>query len=372
MSDKAYKYRFYPTAEQEQLLAQTFGCVRFVYNHILRWRTDAYYEHKEKINYKIASAKLTQVKKKSEFEWLNDVSCVPLQQCLRNQQSAFKNFFEGRAKYPKFKSKKHKQSAEFTKSAFKFKDSKIYIAKSIDPLDIKWSRKLPSDPSSITISKDCAGRYFVSCKVVEKKETLPINANVVGVDVGIESLLTLSNGKKINNPRHTKKYEKKLAKYQRRLSKKKLGSSNRNKVRIKVARIHAKISDCRSDFLHKTTSKLINDNQVVCIETLKVKNMIKNPKLAKHIADASWGEMFKQLEYKAKEAGRELVAIDQFFPSSKRCNECGFVHDSMPLDVRSWDCPECSTRHNRDHNAAKNIKAVGQIVLAFGESVSLL
>ena len=371
MNKRAYKYRFYPTHEQEKLLAQTFGCTRFIYNTILRWRTDAYYKHQQKIGYKEASAELTKIKRSGEFDWLNDVSSVPLQQSLRHQQAAFKNFFEGRAKYPVFKKKSHRQSCEFTKSAFKYNEGKLYIAKSKDSLNIKWSRSLPSDPSSITISKDCVGRYFVSILCEFEPEKLPINTRRIGIDLGIKSLFVTSNGDAITNPRHTKRHEDRLALLQRRLSKKKLGSKNREKAKLKVAKLHAKISDSRMDYLHKQSRKLVNENQVVCIESLKVKNMMKNPKLSKQIADAGWGMFTQQLTYKAEWAGRELVKIDQFFPSSKRCSNCGYTKDKLSLSERSWKCPECGSRHDRDINAAKNIRAAGQAVLALGENVNL-
>lgn len=367
---RAYRYRFYPDAEQTELLAKTFGCVRFVYNHILRYRTDAYYQAKKKVSYIGANAKLTEIKKRPELAFLNEVSSVPLQQCLRNQQAAFKNFFEGRAKYPVFKSKKHKQKAEFTYRAFSYKNGQLMLAKCKNPLNIEWSRPLPSDPTTVTVSKDQAGRYFVSCLCEFEPTLLPVNDKKVGIDVGIKDLFVTSDGFKSGNPRHTAKYAAKLAKYQRRLAKKKLGGKNRQKAKLKVARIHAKISDCRLDNLHKLSRKLINENQVVCAENLAVKNMIKNPKLAKPIADASWGEFTRQLEYKANWAGRVYVEIDRFFPSSKRCHCCGFVSESMPLDVRSWTCPECETEHDRDVNAACNVKAVGLAVLAFGDNVS--
>lgn len=372
MKHRAYKFRFYPTDEQAKLLAQTFGCVRFVYNTILRWRTDEYYQSKAKIGYIQASAKLTELKKQPEFAFLNDVSCVPTQQALRHQQTAFKNFFGGRAKYPAFKSKKHKQSAEFTKSAFKYKDGNIYIAKNKDPLNIRWSRHLPSAPSAITISKDCAGRYFVSCLCEFENQILPKSDSNIGIDVGIKHLFVTDSGVKIDNPRHTAKYTKKLARAQKRLSRKKLGSANRAKARLKVARIHAKIFDCRLDNLHKLSRKLVNDNQVICVESLRVKNMIKNSKLAKHIADVSWGNFINQLEYKADWAGRTICKIDQFFPSSKRCSNCGYTLNFLALDTRHWDCPQCKTTHDRDVNAAKNILTAGLAGLAFGESVSLV
>ena len=367
---RAYRFRFYPDQQQEKLLVQTFGCVRFVYNSILRYRTDAYDQAQEKIGYTAANAKLTTLKKLPEFAFLNDVSSVPLQQCLRNQQTAFKNFFEGRAKYPVFKSKKHRQSAEFTYRAFTFKNGELKLAKCDNPLNIKWSRALPSAPTTVTVSKDHAGCYFVSCLCEFDPTLLPVTDKKVGIDVGIKDLFVTSDGFKSGNPRYTVKYAAKLAKYQRRLAKKKLGSKNRLKAKCKVARIHAKISDCRLDNLHQLSRRLINENQVICVENLAVKNMVKNPKLAKLIADASWGEFTRQLEYKANWAGRTYVEIDRFFPSSKRCACCGFVKDKLSLDVRSWECPGCGTTHDRDVNAAVNILAVGLTVLAFGENVS--
>jgi putative transposase len=367
---RAYKYRFYPTAEQAELLAQTFGCVRFVYNSILRWRTDAYDERKEKIGYLQANARLTALKKEPEYVWLNEVSCVPLQQSLRHQQTAFANFFAGRAAYPVFKSKRHKQSAEFTASAFKYRDGKLYMAKSKSPLDVCWSRELPSAPSTVTLSRDTAGRYFVSCLCEFEPVSMPITANTVGIDVGLKDVFVTDTGFKTGNPRHTAKYAKRLALQQRGLSKKVKGSKNRAKARLKVARLHAKIADCRMDNLHKLSRKLINENQVVCVESLKVKNMIRNPKLSKAIADAGWSEFVRQLQYKGEWAGRSVVAIDPYFPSSKRCSCCGFTMKKMSLDVRQWVCPECGESHDRDINAARNIKAAGLAVLAHGEPVN--
>lgn len=367
---RAYKYRFYPTPDQVELLAQTFGCVRFVYNSILRWRTDAYYDRQEKIGYPQADKRLTAIKAMPEYSWLANVSAVPLQQAIRHQQNAFSNFFAGRAKYPTFKSKRHKQAATFMNTAFKYKDGCLYMAKSKAPLDVRWSRPLPSVPSSITISKDSAGRYFVSCLCEFEPVSLPITAKTVGIDVGLTDLFVTDTGFKTGNPRHTAKYAKRLALLQRRLSKKKKGSKNRAKARLKVARIHAKIADCRLDNLHKLSRKLINENQVVCVESLKVKNMIRNPKLSKAIADAGWGEFVRQLEYKGEWSGRSVVAIDQFFPSSKRCSGCGYTMPKMALKVRSWLCPECGANHDRDVNAAKNIKAVGLTALAHGATVN--
>ncbi|EBF2151902.1 IS200/IS605 family element transposase accessory protein TnpB [Salmonella enterica] len=369
---RAYKYRFYPTPGQVELLAQTFGCVRFVYNSILRWRTDAYYKRQEKIGYTQASARLTALKKEPEFAWLNDVSSVPLQQALRHQQAGLSNFFAGRARYPTFKSKRHKQAATLTDAAFKYRDGRLYMAKSKAPLDVRWSRPLPSVPSvpsTVTVSKDAAGRYFVSCLCESEPASLPLTSSMVGIDVGLKDVFVTDSGFRSGNPRHTAKYAARLALLQRRLSKKAKGSKNRARARLKVARLHAKIADCRMDALHKATRKLINENQVVCVESLKVKNMLRNPSLSKAIADAGWSEFVRQLRYKGEWAGRSVVAIEQFFPSSKRCSRCGFTMKKMPLDVRKWHCPECGADHDRDINAARNIKAAGLAVLACGEPV---
>ena len=366
MTKRAYKYRFYPTVEQEKLLAQTFGCVRFVYNQILRWRTDEYYKNANSVNYNAASKQVTELKKNPEFQWLNDVSSVPIQQSLRHQQTAFKNFWEGRTKYPTFKKKHAKQSATFAASAFSMKKGQLFIAKSKEPLNIRWSREIPSKPSSITISKDRAGRYFVSMLCEFESKPMPISNKTVGIDLGLTDLFITSDGKKSGNPRHTRRYEQKLAHLQRQLAKKQKGSNNRAKAKLKVARLHAKIADCRMDATHKASRTLINDNQVVCVESLNVKGMIKNPKLAKHIADANWGEFVRQLKYKAEWADRTVAEIDRFFPSSKRCSCCGFVNESLPLFIREWDCPECKTHHDRDINAAKNIRTAGLAGLACG------
>ncbi|MHA3027634.1 RNA-guided endonuclease InsQ/TnpB family protein [Chromohalobacter israelensis] len=370
MTKRAYKFRFYPTPEQEQLLARTFGCVRFVYNAVLRYRTDAFYEHREKIGYTAANARLSAMKKAEDTAFLNEVSSVPLQQCLRHQQTAFKHFFEGRARYPRFKSKRHRQSAEFTRSAFKYRDGRLFLAKCKEPLAIRWSRPLPSEPTTVTVSRDSAGRYFVACLCEFTPETLPVIPKMVGIDLGLKDLFVTSDGHRIGNPRHTAKYATRLAKAQRRLSKKELGSKNRAKARQKVARLHAKIADCRLDRLHKLSRQIVNENQVICVESLKVKNMLRNRSLARSISDAGWGEFVRQLEYKAAWAGRQVSAIDPWYPSSKRCSDCGYTEDALPLNIRAWTCPACAAEHDRDVNAAINIKAAGLAVLALGENVS--
>ena len=361
---RACKERFYPTSEQETLLAQSFGCARFVYNNTLRFRTDADYKDGKSVSHSEAEKRLVSLKK--EFLWLNDISSVLLQQCLRDQQEAFKNFWAGRTKYPNFKKKHSKQSIRLTKAAFKVKDGQLFMAKSKEPLNVRWSRELSSEPSSITISKDRAGRYFVSMLCEFEAKPMPVSNKTVGIDLGLTDLFITSEGEKSGNPKFTKRYERKLAYLQRTLAKKQKGSNNRAKARLKVARLHAKIADCRTDATHKASRKLINENQVVCVENLAVKNMIKNPKLAKHIADANWGEFVRQLQYKAEWADRIVAEIDRFFPSSKRCPSCGFIHESMPLSIREWDCPECKAHWDRDIAAAINIKTVGLAGLACG------
>ena len=368
MVERAYKYRFYPTDEQKIVLAKTFGCVRYVYNWALAARTEAYRERQESLGYCALSAALTGIKREPDKLWLAEVSCVPLQQSLRHLDRAFVNFFEKRADYPKFKKKHRRQSIEYTRSAFSWDGKSLKLAKMPGDLGIRWSRDFAGTPSTITVSKDAVGRYFVSFRIKEDIQHKPITPNMVGVDLGLTHAAILSDGEKIGNPRYFKQDEKCLARAQRNLSRKKKGSRNREKAGTRVARIHARISDRRSDFLHKLTTRLINENQVICAESLQVKNMVKNPNLAKAISDVGWSEMMRQLEYKARWYGRSFVRINTFFPSSKRCGHCGRVLGFLPLEIRSWTCPECHAVHDRDINAANNILAEGLSVLACGEA----
>lgn len=356
---KAYQYRFYPTPEQAQLLARTFGCTRFVYNWALAMRRDAYQKEGKRLSYGDTSAALTALKRQPETAWLNEVSSVPLQQALRHLQTAFGNFFAKRAKYPTFKKKRGRQSAEFTRSAFTWIGQNLTLAKMKEPLNIVWSRPLGGVPSTVTVSRDPAGRYFVSILVAEEIQPLPPVEQTVGVDMGLTHAVILSTGEKIDNPRFLARHEKRLAKAQRNLARKQKGSRNREKARRKVARIHAQIADCRCDFTHKLTTHLIRENQVICVESLAVKNMVRNRSLAKAISDVGWGEIVRQLRYKAEWYGRTVVEIDRWFPSSKVCSACGCVVDDLPLSVREWDCPGCGTHHDRDHNAAVNIEREG-------------
>jgi putative transposase len=369
---RVYKYRFYPTDEQKHVLARTFGCVRFVYNWALRQKTDAFYQENKRLYYKDLSESLTYLKQQEEYSWLTEVSAVPLQQALRHLDKAFRNFFEGRAKYPTFKKKRHRQSVTYTSNAFKWDGMKLTLAKMTEPLDIRWSRPLPdgATPSSITVTKDCAERYFVSLLVEEEIKQLEPGEQSIGADLGLKAFVILSTGEMVGNPKFFQKDEKKLAKAQRRHARKQKGSKNRAKARQKVACIHARIADRRRDFLHQLSTRLIRENQTICVETLAVKNMVKNHSLAKAINDVGWSEFVSQLEYKAAWYGRNLVKIDKRYPSSKRCFDCGHLLDSLTLDVRVWTCPECGVVHDRDLNAAQNIHAVGLTVFeACGEAV---
>ncbi|MER5197602.1 RNA-guided endonuclease InsQ/TnpB family protein [Streptomyces sp. NPDC002755] len=369
---RAFKYRFHPTDAQAAELSRTFGCVRKVYNLALEARTTAWFKRQERVNYNATSAMLTTWKKTEELAFLSKVSSVPLQQCLRHLQSAFSSFFEGRSKYPRFKSrKKSRRSAEYTSSAFRYCDGALTLAKMRQPLDIVWSRPLPEgvQPSTVTVSQDAAGRWFVSLLCEDTIAPAPATDTAVGLDAGITSLVTLSTGEKIANPRHEHADRARLVRAQRELSRKAKGSKNREKACRRVARVYARIADRRRDFLHKLSSRLVRENQTVVIENLTVRNLLKNHTLARAISDASWTELRCMLEYKCAWYGRELVVIDRWFPSSKLCGKCGTVSEKQPLNIREWTCDSCGTVHDRDVNAAKNILAAGLAVSACGDGV---
>src|SRR5215475_1026919 len=362
---KAFKYRFFPTDEQAAQLAKTFGCARYVYNQALEYRTAAWQQEKKSVGYRLTATKLTQWKKEPEKAFLSEVSAVVLQQALLNLDTAFTNFFEKRAQYPKFKSRRQRQSARYAANAFTFRDGCITVAKQSEPLNIAWSRPLPDDAKivNLTISRDTSGRHFVSILVeTDIKPRRRVEAEV-GIDVGIKTLATTSEGEKLENPRPLVRREMRLKRLQRRLSRKVKDSNNRKKARLKVARLHAKISDTRRDALQKFTTKIICENQAIFVEGLNVVGMLKNHNLAKHIGDAAFAEIFRELEYKAEWYGRTYLPLDPFFPSSKLCSTCGHVLDELPLSVREWGCPACGAHHDRDINAAINIKRAGQQLL---------
>ncbi|MCO6697133.1 RNA-guided endonuclease TnpB family protein [Streptomyces albidoflavus] len=366
---RAFKYRFSPTDAQAAELSRTFGCVRKVYNLALAVRTEAWMRQ-ERVSYIQTSAMLTAWKKTEELAYLNEVSSVPLQQALRHLQTAFTNFFGKRARYPRFKSrKKSRKSAEYTTSAFRFRDGKLTLAKMAEPLDIVWSRPLPegAQPSTVTVSQDAAGRWYVSLLVEDPTvQPLPAAGTAVGVDVGLGHLLTLSTGEKVANPRHERRDRARLAKAQRQLARTAKGEgANRRKAREKVAKVYARIADRRRDHLHKLTTRLVRENQTIVIEDLTVRNMVKNSRLARAISDAAWADFRSMLEYKAHWYGREVIAVDRWFPSSKLCSACGTLRDKLPLNVRTWTC-DCGTTHDRDVNAANSLLAAGLAVSVCG------
>ena len=300
---RGLKFRFYPTPEQEIALAKTFGSVRYVYNWALDMRTKGWYEQQERINYAETSAALTKIKKKPEFGWLNEVSSVGLQQSLRNLQAAFVNFWNKRSGYPKFKRKNSKQSVNFVGSAFRWNGADLSIHK-IGILKIKWSRSFSRKPSSVSISKTPSGRYYVSICIDEPIEATPKATAVIGIDLGLTAFATTSSGSKFHSPRPLKNKMAHLKSAQKALARKQKGSKNRNKARIRVAKIHQKISDIRNDFLHKLTTKLVRENQTIVTEDLNIRGMMANHCLAGAIGDSGWGEFFRQLDYKCDWYGR--------------------------------------------------------------------
>ena len=371
---RGFKYRFYPTAEQEALLRRTIGCCRLVYNRALHARSEAWTSGKKAIGYAAQSAALTGWKKEPELAFLNEVSSVPIQQTLRHLQTGYANFFAKRAKYPSFKRKHSGGSAEFTRSGFRFASGKLTLAKMDAPLDIRWSRPLPAgvEPSSASVSLDAAQRWHVSLLCEDKAvKHLPKLKTAIGIDLGINALATLSTGEKISNLKHDAREMKRKRRLSRALARKKKGSRNRYKARIKLARLHAKVADRRRDQLHKLSTRLVRENQVIVVEDLNVAGMVRNHCLARVISDAGWRMLLTFLAYKCAWYGRELIKVDRWFPSSKTCSACGHVVERLSLDVRKWSCPDCKAQHDRDENAARNIKTAGlAVVSACGSGVS--
>lgn len=370
---RAYRYRFYPTPQQADLLNRTFGSVRYVYNRALAERSRAWTQEQRRVTFADTCRMLTAWKQDPDTAWLYEVSNVALQQGLQHLQTAYVNFWSKRAKYPTFKSKhKSRPSATFTTSGFSWRDGRIRLAKCADPLSIVWSRPLPdgADPSTVTVSRDAAGRWHISILVEATVDALSLTDSVVGIDAGITSLVTLSTGEKVVNPKHEKRDRVRLALAQRRLGRKEKGrdKKNRTKARLVVAKIHARIADRRRDALHKLSTRIIRENQTVVIEDLSVRNMLRNHKLARAISDAAWSELRRQLEYKADWYGRTVIAIDRFYPSSKTCSVCGVIVEKLPLKVRTWAC-RCGAVHDRDVNAAKVILAAGLAVAVCGDGV---
>jgi putative transposase len=368
---RGFKFRFYPTKEQETLLRQTLGCSRFVWNYFLDLRQKSWKQENKSLSYYDTAKLLTQLKKEPEYIWLNDVSIIPLRYSIYDLDGTYKRFFKGNCGYPNFKKKSGRNSIGLDGTAFRIKNGKFFIAKNKQPLNIRFHKQLPQDQEIrfLTISLEPSGKWYVSFNLDDPSiQPLPESQNQIGIDLGVSTFATTSNGDKIKSPDLKKEYQK-LKKLQRRLSKKQKGSNNRYKARLKVARQYEKITNIRRNFHHQVSRKLVNENQVIVLEDLKVSNMVKNHKLSRAISEQGWYQFCSYLEYKCNWYGRELIIINQWYPSSKTCSSCGSIQTKMPLNIREWTCPDCGTKHDRDINAAKNILAVGTTVSACGDSV---
>ena len=349
------------------MLNRTFGCVRVVWNRTLAWRHARYYGEQVTTNFTQSNAYLTAMKATEELAWLNEVPSVPLQQAIRHQQVAYTSFFAKRARYPRLKSRTGRQSAEYTRSGFRYRDGALFLAKMDTPLQFTWSwpdiDPAAIEPTTVTVSRDPCGRWYVSLGVeVADPEPLPATGAVAGIDLGIKDFAVTSGGVKVPNPRKLARREQALARYQRRLARCQRGSANRAKAKAKVARAHRKVRASRTDFLHRASARLVRGHDVIVIEDLAVKNMVRNPSLAKAISDCGWGTFRQMLEYKTARAGRHLIVIGRWYPSSKTCSVCGHLLAELSLNTRTWQCPSCRTRHDRDINAAQNILAAGLAV----------
>ena len=361
---KAFKYRLYPNKEQKVLLEKHFGCVRFVWNWALGKKMEAYQKDKTNISRYELQAELPKMKK-GEQPWLSEVGSLSIQSKLEDLDKTYTSFFKKKVAYPKFKCKRNGQKFRIPQNTkVDFEKGKIIIPKFLEGIKCIFDRQFEGDISSSYVSRTTTGKYFISILVEDGKE-LPKKPTIkekttIGIDLGLKHFATLSDGTKVENPKPLKRFLKKLKKQQRQLSKKTKGSNNRNKQRIKLAKTHEKITNCRKDFHHKLSHKLTHDNQVkaICMETLSTKDMMENSYMARQIADVGWNSFTNILKYKCDWYGKNFVQIGRFEPSSKLCS-CGYVNHSLTLKDREWTCPSCNITHDRDILAANNIKKLG-------------
>ena len=365
--NKTYRFRIYPNKEQEVLLNKHFGCSRFVYNYFLNERKEQYQKDKKSDNYYAQAKTLTDLKKQEETIWLKEVNSQTLQFALRSLDTAYVNFFRCNAQFPKFKSRKHKNT--FTVPQFgKLEDGKIILPKFKEGIKVKLHREVKGEIGKMNITKTPTGKYYVSIFTEQEIKGLPKTNKQVGIDLGLKAFVITSDNKKFKNNRYTKKYAKDLKKAQQHLSRKQKGSNGFEKQKLKVAKIHEKIANSRLDTLHKVSHQLVNENDLIVCEDLNVKGMINNHKLSKHIADASWGNFVTLLQYKCDWYGKELVKVNRFYPSSKTCGNCGWINQELKLSDREWTCESCGVVHDRDVNASCNILKEGLKI--FGQGLS--
>jgi len=360
---KAVKVRIYPNPEQEILLAQHFGCARWWWNYGLNKSIETYQKTGKGLGWSALNALLPQLKKAEETTWLSECYSQVLQAVTLNLTTAYKNFFEGRARFPRFKSKHGKQSIQYPQNV-KVENGFVKLPGKVGTVKAKIHSHIEGTIKTVTVSIDPSGKYYASIltEVEGENPQVSTEGKVVGVDLGLKHFAVVSDGSKVSkfdNPKHLAKHEKNLKRKQQKLARKQKGSNSRHKYRKVVARVYGRVSNSRSDFLHKLSRKLVNENQVVAVENLHVKGMVRNHNLAKAISDAGWGTFTNFLAYKLEKKGGKLVEIDRWFPSSKLCSNCYHSCDEMPLDVREWTCSHCGTHHDRDGNAATNIRAEG-------------
>jgi putative transposase len=362
---KSYKYKLNPNEDQKVLLNKHFGSIRFIYNHFLNERKREYDTNKQTINYYDNAKSLTELKKQEDYSWLNEINSQSLQVSLKNLDDAYNGFFKKRTKFPKFKSKHTKNSFKVPQFV-KIQNGKLRIPKFKNPIDIVLHRTFSGIIKQCTISKTPTNEYFVSILVETEHKKLEKTGKSIGIDLGLKDFAITSDGYKYKNNRYTKRYQTKLKKAQQHLSRKKKGSNRYQTQKLKVAKLHKKITNSRLDNLHKVSTELITKYDTIILEDLNIKGMMQNHKLAKHIADVSWSKFIELLTYKAEWNDKQIVKIDRFFPSSKTCNSCGYINQNLKLDMREWTCPSCHTKLDRDLNASKNILKEGYKIISSG------